>query len=85
MMGKKILVVDDEKPIADILKFNLEKEGFEIVMAHDGDEAIEKANEEQPDMVLLDIMLPGKDGLEVCREIRKSIRNANYYAYSKRL
>ena len=67
MMGKKILVVDDEKPIADILKFNLEKEGFEIVMAHDGDEAIEKANEEQPDMVLLDIMLPGKDGLEVCR------------------
>ncbi|MBL3427547.1 cell wall metabolism DNA-binding response regulator WalR, partial [Klebsiella pneumoniae] len=64
MMGKKILVVDDEKPIADILKFNLEKEGFEIVMAHDGDEAIEKANEEQPDMVLLDIMLPGKDGLE---------------------
>ncbi|MGQ0513879.1 cell wall metabolism DNA-binding response regulator WalR, partial [Bacillus sp. D-CC] len=64
MMGKKILVVDDEKPIADILKFNLEKEGFEIVMAHDGDEAIEKATEEQPDMVLLDIMLPGKDGLE---------------------
>lgn len=60
MMGKKILVVDDEKPIADILKFNLEKEGFEIVMAHDGDEAIEKANEEQPDMVLLDIMLPEK-------------------------
>ena len=60
MMGKKILVVDDEKPIADILKFNLEKEGFEIVMAHDGDEAIEKANEEQPDMVLLDIMLPVK-------------------------
>ena len=85
MMGKKILVVDDEKPIADILKFNLEKEGFEIVMAHDGDEAIEKANEEQPDMVLLDIMLPGKDGLEVCREIRKKLRNANYYAYSKRL
>ncbi|PEE26120.1 DNA-binding response regulator, partial [Bacillus toyonensis] len=67
-----MLVVDDEKPIADILKFNLEKEGFEIVMAHDGDEAIEKANEEQPDMVLLDIMLPGKDGLEVCREIRKN-------------
>ena len=60
MMEKKILVVDDEKPIADILKFNLEKEGFEIVMAHDGDEAIEKANEEQPDMVLLDIMLPEK-------------------------
>lgn len=68
----KILVIDDEQPIADILKFNLEKEGYEVVVANDGDTAIELAEEERPDLVLLDIMLPGKDGNEVCREIRKT-------------
>lgn len=71
-MNLKILVVDDEKPIADILKFNLEKEGYEVVCAYDGDTAIEMAEEENPDLILLDIMLPGKDGNEVCREIRKT-------------
>lgn len=72
MMSEKILVVDDEKPIADILKFNLEKEGYEIILAHDGNDAIELAESERPDLILLDIMLPGKDGNEVCREIRKT-------------
>ena len=72
MMALKILVVDDEKPIADILKFNLVKEGYEVVLAHDGDTAIELAESEDPDLILLDIMLPGKDGNEVCREIRKT-------------
>lgn len=71
-MNKKILVVDDEKPIADILKFNLEKEGYEIVCAYDGVEALQKVEEDLPDLILLDIMLPQKDGLEVCREIRKN-------------
>ncbi|MEJ8777102.1 response regulator YycF [Pseudogracilibacillus sp. ICA-222130] len=71
-MALKILVVDDEKPIADILKFNLVKEGYEVVLAHDGDTAIELAETEDPDLILLDIMLPGKDGNEVCREIRKT-------------
>ncbi|WP_077298671.1 response regulator YycF [Virgibacillus pantothenticus] len=71
-MSQKILVVDDEQPIADILKFNLEKEGYEVVVAYDGDEAIKLATEENPDLVLLDIMLPNKDGNEVCREIRKT-------------
>ncbi|MBN8236451.1 response regulator transcription factor [Halobacillus kuroshimensis] len=70
-MAQKILVVDDEKPIADILKFNLEKEGYEVVCAYDGDEAIAKADEEEPELILLDIMLPNKDGNEVCREVRK--------------
>ncbi|WP_377887228.1 response regulator YycF [Alkalihalobacillus sp. R86527] len=70
-MDKKILVVDDEKPIADILQFNLEKEGFTVVCAYDGDEAIAKVEEENPDMILLDIMLPQRDGMEVCREVRK--------------
>jgi two-component system, OmpR family, response regulator VicR len=72
MMAQKILVVDDEQPIADILKFNLEKEGYEVVCAYDGDEAIKLAEAENPDLILLDIMLPNKDGNEVCREIRKT-------------
>lgn len=70
-MPKKILVVDDEKPIADILQFNFEKEGFEVYCAYDGVEALEKVEEIHPDIILLDIMLPEKDGMEVCREIRK--------------
>ena len=69
---KKILVVDDEKPISDIVKFNLEKEGYEVVVAFDGEEAIEVANQENPDLIVLDLMLPKKDGLEVTREIRKT-------------
>ncbi|TCP23437.1 two-component system response regulator VicR [Scopulibacillus darangshiensis] len=71
-MDKKILVVDDEQPIADILQFNLEKEGFEVIVAYDGEEALQKAEEEKPDMILLDVMLPVKDGMEVCRELRKT-------------
>ncbi len=70
-MEKKILVIDDEKPIADILQFNLKKEGFEVYCAYDGIEALEKVEEIQPDLILLDIMLPLKDGMEVCREVRK--------------
>ena len=69
---KKILVVDDEKPISDIIKFNLEKEGYEVVTAFDGEEAIEKVEAENPDLIVLDVMLPKKDGLEVVREVRKT-------------
>lgn len=71
-MGKRILVVDDEKPIADILKFSLEKEGFEVTCAYDGLEAIQLVQQETPNLILLDIMLPHKDGMEVCREVRKN-------------
>ncbi len=70
-MDKKILVVDDEKPIADILQFNLKKEGYEVHCAYDGHEALRKVEEIQPDLILLDIMLPQLDGMEVCREVRK--------------
>jgi two-component system response regulator VicR len=70
-MDKKILVVDDEKPIADILQFNLKKEGYEVVCAYDGNEALDKVEEIKPDLILLDIMLPQRDGIEVCREVRK--------------
>ncbi|RLK62596.1 DNA-binding response regulator [Atopobacter sp. AH10] len=69
---KKILVVDDEKPISDIIKFNLEKEGYEAIAAYDGQEALEKFEAEQPDLIVLDWMLPKIEGLEVCREIRKT-------------
>ena len=69
---KKILVVDDEKPISDIVKFNLTKEGFEVFTAFDGEEALETFKEVQPDLILLDLMLPKLDGLDVAREIRKT-------------
>ncbi|MDA3129558.1 response regulator YycF [Aliibacillus thermotolerans] len=71
-MDEKILVVDDEQPIADILDFNLKKEGFQVEVAYDGEEALKKVEAFEPDLVLLDIMLPQKDGMEVCREIRKN-------------
>jgi two-component system response regulator VicR len=70
-MAKKILVVDDEKPISDIVKFNLTKEGYDVVTAYDGEEALTKVNEVNPDLILLDLMLPKIDGLEVAREVRK--------------
>lgn len=70
----KILVVDDERPIADILKFNLEKEGYEVILAFDGIEAVELAFSEHPDLILLDLMLPGKDGMDVCREVRARLQ-----------
>ena len=70
-MNKTILVVDDEKPIADILQFNLIKEGYNVICAYDGEEALAKVEETQPDLMLLDIMLPKRDGMEVCREVRK--------------
>lgn len=70
-MAKKILVVDDEKPISDIVKFNLEKEGYEVVTAYDGEEAVQKVEAEEPDLILLDLMLPKIDGLEVARQVRR--------------
>jgi two-component system response regulator VicR len=71
-LDNHILVVDDEKSIADILKFNLKKEGFNVTCAHDGFTAIEIALKEVPDLILLDIRLPYKNGMEVCRQVRKS-------------
>lgn len=71
-MPKKILVVDDEKPISDIIKFNLTKEGFDIDTAYDGEEAVKKAEDYDPDLMILDLMLPKKDGLEVAREVRQN-------------
>lgn len=70
MNGKKILIVDDEKSIVDILKFNLEKEGFDTLCAYDGKSGLELARSEGPDLMLLDVMLPGMDGFQVCQTLR---------------
>ena len=72
MQKGKILVVDDEKNICDLLRMYLEKEGYTVVMAHTGLDAVNMFAAENPDLVLLDIMLPQLDGWQVCREIRKT-------------
>ena len=70
MAEYRILVVDDEEPIAKILDFNLRKEGYDVIVANDGEKAVKLAFSEDPDLILLDLMLPEKDGMEVCREVR---------------
>ncbi|TYP57449.1 response regulator YycF [Thermosediminibacter litoriperuensis] len=72
-MGQKILVVDDEKPIVDILKYNLTKEGYEVIVAYDGEEAVGVALSQNPDLILLDVMLPKKDGFQVCKNLREKL------------
>ena len=67
----KVLIVDDDKNICDLLRLYLEKDSYSVILSHDGEEAVVKFNALKPDMVLLDIMLPGMDGWQVCREIRK--------------
>ncbi|WP_026476797.1 response regulator [Alkaliphilus transvaalensis] len=71
-MEKKVLVVEDEKTIADIVKYNLEKEGYTVEVAGDGEEALHKVAKFNPDLVLLDVMLPKLDGFQVCRKIREN-------------
>ncbi len=71
-MSKKVLIVDDEKSIVDNLKLNLQNEGYTVAEAYDGEEALEKAKSEDPDLILLDVMLPKMDGFSVCKKIRES-------------
>lgn len=73
MAKKTILVIDDEKPIVDILTYNLQKEGYSTLEANDGEEAIKIATEKKPDLILLDIMLPKVDGLTVCKKLRHTL------------
>ena len=70
-MPARILVVDDEPPIVDVLVYNLERAAYEVLVARDGVEALAVARREQPDLIVLDLMLPGLDGLEVCRALRR--------------
>ncbi|MCK5579815.1 MAG: response regulator [Candidatus Omnitrophica bacterium] len=71
-MAKKILIVDDEQSIAEMLEMRLEAMGYETDMAHDGEEALKKVKEFKPELIILDIMMPKVDGLEVCRILKGS-------------
>jgi two-component system alkaline phosphatase synthesis response regulator PhoP len=68
--GRKVLIADDEPDIIEILKYNLEKEGYTVITAKDGDEALDKAKLTQPDLIVLDMMMPRKNGMEVCEILR---------------
>ena len=75
-MGRKILVVDDEPVLVETIAYNLEQAGFSVTTAADGSSAIEAAHREMPDLIILDIMLPEMDGLEVCRQLRRDSETA---------
>jgi DNA-binding response OmpR family regulator len=68
---QKILVVDDEPHIVELVKYNLLQEGYDVLSAYDGSEAVARSRQDQPDLIILDLMLPYVDGLEVCRQIRR--------------
>ncbi len=76
-MREKILIVEDEKDIVKMLDYNLKKEGFRTVSCNDGERALDLANREHPDLILLDLMLPNLDGLEVCKELKKQDKTAS--------
>ena len=68
--GRKVLIADDEPDILEILKYNLEKEGYSVITAKDGDEALDRAKQTTPDLIVLDMMMPKKSGMEVCEILR---------------
>ena len=76
-MKEKILVVEDELDIVRMLEYNLKKEGFRVASCRDGDDALGAATKEQPDLILLDLMLPGIDGLEVCKALKKESKTSS--------
>ena len=75
-MKEKILIVEDDKDILKMVEYNLKKEGYRTAYARDGEDAIEMAHSEHPDLILLDLMLPGIDGLEVCKQLKKESKTA---------
>lgn len=75
-MKEKILIVEDEKDILKMVEYNLKKDGYRTVSARDGEDAIEMAHSEHPDLILLDLMLPGIDGLEVCKQLKRESKTA---------
>ena len=75
-MKETILIVEDEKDIVKMLDYNLKKEGYKTLSAHDGEEGLDLAHKEHPELIILDLMLPGMDGLEVCKALKKENRTA---------
>src|SRR5439155_1619329 len=76
-MATKVLIVDDEKDLVDLVRYNLEKEGFQCLLASDGLTALRLAREQRPGLLILDLMLPGLDGLEICRQLRRDPMTAS--------
>ena len=74
MAKQKILIIEDERALQEVLSYNLEREGFEVSVAADGQDGIRKARSFEPDVILLDLMLPVIDGLEVCRQLRADVK-----------
>ena len=81
MASGKILIVDDDTNICELLRLYIEKEGFEASIANDGETALKMFDSVKPDLILLDIMLPGLDGWQVCREIRKKSNRPHHHAH----
>jgi len=77
MASGKILIVEDDKHILKLLEYNLEKEGFQILTSRDGEDALGQARKNHPDLILLDLMLPGMDGLEVCKALKNDTKTAS--------
>jgi two-component system response regulator VicR len=78
-MTQKILIVEDEEDVAKGLELNLKKEGYRVVKAGRGDTAVDLAIKENPHLILLDVMLPGMSGLDVCRELRRERKSTGYW------
>jgi two-component system, OmpR family, alkaline phosphatase synthesis response regulator PhoP len=76
-MAKKILIVDDEHDVVKLLKYNLEKQGFDVRSTNDGSLVLAELRRDQPDLIILDLMLPGVDGLEICRQLRRNEKYAS--------
>lgn len=76
-MKEKILIVEDEKDIVKMLDYNLKKEGYRTIAAADGEDALDSAKRQNPDLIILDLMLPGMDGLEVCKHLKKEPKTAH--------
>jgi two-component system phosphate regulon response regulator PhoB len=74
MAGSRVLIIEDERALTEVLAYNLQREGYEVVIAHDGEEGLRKAQTQLPDLIILDLMLPVLNGLDVCREIRAGER-----------
>src|ERR1700731_4532653 len=70
----RVLIIEDERALTKVLAYNLESEGYEVILAHDGQEGLRKAQTLLPDLILLDLMLPGMSGLDICRELRAGER-----------